>query len=147
LLKAMLAAGFRLPQKSILLSLGGEENKQRFLAAARELAGTGLKIYATEGTSRFLRRHGIETTRLFKIHQKREPNLKEFLMEKKIDFLISIPHTGKRIEFDSDYKMRRLAVDLGIPVITNLQLAQAFVQAFVSKKIDDLKIKHWAEYQ
>jgi carbamoyl-phosphate synthase large subunit len=147
LLKAMLAAGFRLPQKSILLSLGGEENKQKFLTSARELAGTGLEIYATEGTSRFLRRHGIENTRLFKIHQKREPNLKEFLMEKKIDFLISIPHTGKRIEFDSDYKMRRLAVDLGLPVITNLQLAEAFVQAFVSKKIDDLKIKHWAEYQ
>jgi len=78
LLKAMLAAGFRLPQKSILLSLGGEENKQKFLPAARELAGTGLKIYATEGTSRFLKRHGIETSRLYKIHQNRQPNLKDF---------------------------------------------------------------------
>ncbi len=68
-------------------------------------------------------------------------------MDKKIDFLISIPHTGKRIEFDSDYKMRRLAVDLGLPVITNLQLAAAFVQSFVSKKTELLKIKHWAEYQ
>lgn len=147
LLKAMLAAGFKLPQNSILLSLGGEENKQKFLTSARELAGTGLKIYATEGTSRFLKRHGLETSRLFKIHQNRQPNLKDFLMEKKIDFLISIPHTGKRIEFDSDYKMRRLAVDLGLPVITNLQLAEAFVQSLVSKKIDALKIKHWSEYQ
>ncbi|MBC7361470.1 MAG: carbamoyl-phosphate synthase (glutamine-hydrolyzing) large subunit [Candidatus Aminicenantes bacterium] len=146
LLKAMLASGFKLPQKSILLSLGGEENKQKFLAAARELARTGLQIYATEGTSRFLKRHKIENTMLYKIHQPHQPNLKDYLMEKKIDFLISIPHTGKRIEFDSDYRMRRLAVDLGIPVITNLQLAEAFVSALLAKKIDDLKIKPWSEY-
>lgn len=146
LLKAMMAAGYRLPEKSILLSLGGEENKQKFLAATRELAKTGLTIYATEGTSRFLKRHGIESTRLFKIHQPRQPNLKDFLMEKKIDFLISIPHTGKRIEFDSDYRMRRLAIDLGIPVITNLQLAEAFVSALRAKKLGDLKIKPWSDY-
>lgn len=147
LLKAMMAAGYRLPGKSILLSLGGEENKQKFVAAARELARTGLAIYATEGTSRFLKRHGIESTRLFKIHQPRQPNLKDFLMEKKIDFLISIPHTGKRVEFDSDYRMRRLAIDLGIPVITNLQLAEAFVSALRAKKLSDLKIKSWSSYE
>lgn len=147
LLKAMMAAGYRLPEKSILLSLGGEENKQKFLPAARELARTGLTIYATEGTSKFLKRHGIESTRLFKIHQPRQPNLKDFLMEKKIDFLVSIPHTGKRIEFDSDYRMRRLAIDLGLPVITNLQLAEAFVSALRAKKIGDLKVKPWSEYE
>lgn len=146
LLKALLASGFRLPQKSILISLGGEENKQKFLAAARELARTSLKIYATEGTSRFLKRHKIENTRLFKIHQPHQPNLKDYLIEKKIDFLISIPHTRKRIEFDSDYRMRRLAVDLGIPVITNLQLAEAFIQALRFRRLEDLKIKAWHEY-
>ncbi|MCX8159584.1 MAG: carbamoyl-phosphate synthase (glutamine-hydrolyzing) large subunit, partial [Candidatus Saccharicenans sp.] len=146
LLKAMLAAGYRLPEKSILLSLGGEENKQKFLVAARELAKTGLTLYATEGTSKFLKRHGIESFRLFKIHQPRQPNLKDFLMEKKIDFLISIPHTGKRLEFDSDYRMRRLAIDLGIPVITNLQLAEAFVSALRAKRIEDLRIKPWSSY-
>lgn len=147
LLKAMLAAGFKLPQKSILLSLGGEENKQKFLTAAQELAKTGLQIYATEGTSRFLKRHKIENTMLYKIHQPHQPNLKDYLREKKIDFLISIPHTGKRIEFDSDYRMRRLAVDLGIPVITNLQLAEAFVNALRLRRLEDLKLKAWAEYE
>jgi len=147
LLKAMLAAGFKLPQKSILLSLGGEENKQKFLAAAQELARAGLQIYATEGTSRFLKRHKIENIRLHKIHQPHQPNLKDYLMGKKIDFLISIPHTGKRIEFDSDYRMRRLAVDLGIPVITNLQLAEAFVNALRLRRLEDLKIKAWQEYE
>ncbi|MGB9836446.1 MAG: carbamoyl-phosphate synthase (glutamine-hydrolyzing) large subunit [Candidatus Saccharicenans sp.] len=146
LFKAMLAAGYKLPEKSILLSLGGEENKQKFLAAARELANTGLTLYATEGTAKFLKRHGIESSRLYKIHQDRQPNLRDFLLEKRINFLISIPHTGKRLEFDSDYRMRRLAIDLGIPVITNLQLAEDFVAALRSKKIDDLKIKHWSEY-
>ena len=68
-------------------------------------------------------------------------------MGKKIDFLISIPHTGKRIEFDSDYRMRRLAVDLGIPVITNLQLAEAFVNALRLRRLEDLKIKAWQEYE
>ncbi|MGQ9800752.1 MAG: carbamoyl-phosphate synthase (glutamine-hydrolyzing) large subunit [Candidatus Saccharicenans sp.] len=147
LLKALLASGFKLPQKSILLSLGGEENKQKFLAAAQELAKTGLQIYATEGTSRFLKRHQIENTRLYKIHQPHQPNLKDYLIEKKIDFLISIPHTGKRIEFDSDYRMRRLAVDLGIPVITNLQLAEALVNALRLRRLEDLKIKAWHEYE
>ncbi len=146
LLKAMLAAGYRLPEKSILLSLGGEENKQKFLAAARELAKTGLTIYATEGTSKFLKRHGIENTLLYKIHQPRQPNLKDFLMEKKIDFLISIPHAGKPAEFDSDYRMRRLAIDLGLPVITNLQLAESFVAALRARKLSDLKVKPWSEY-
>jgi len=146
LLKALISAGFRLPQKSILISLGGEENKQKFLPAARLLQSTGLTIYATEHTSKFLKRHGIDNILLYKIHQTRQPNLKDFLMDRKIDFLISVPHTGKRIEFDSDYRMRRRAVDLGLPVITNIQLAEAFVQALVARSAEQLKIKHWAEY-
>ena len=146
LLKAMLAAGYRLPEKSILLSLGGEENKQKFLEAARMLAETGLTIYATEGTSRFLKRHGLESFRLYKIHQVQQPNLKDFLLEKKVDFLISVPHPGKPVEFDSDYRMRRLAVDLGLPVITNLQLAEIFVAALRAKRVDKLTIKAWSEY-
>jgi carbamoyl-phosphate synthase large subunit len=146
LLKALISAGFRLPQKSILISLGGEENKQKFLPAAHLLQLAGLTIYATEHTSKFLKRHGIDNILLYKIHQTKQPNLKDFLMDRKIDFLISVPHTGKRIEFDSDYRMRRRAVDLGLPVITNLQLAEAFVHSLVARSSDQLKIKHWAEY-
>lgn len=84
LLKAMLAAGYRLPEKSILLSLGGEKNKQKFLEAARMLEKNGIKIYATEGTSRFLKRHRIENFKLFKIHEKRQPNLRDYLLEKRL---------------------------------------------------------------
>ncbi|MDI6844694.1 MAG: carbamoyl-phosphate synthase (glutamine-hydrolyzing) large subunit [Candidatus Saccharicenans sp.] len=146
LLKAMLAAGYRLPEKSILLSLGGEKNKQKFLDAARMLEKTGFKISATEGTSRFLKRQRIENFMLFKIHEKRQPNLQDYLLEKKVDFVISVPDPGKPAAFDSDYRMRRLAVDLGIPVITNLQLAESLVNAFASRKIESLKIKSWDEY-
>ncbi len=146
-LKALLSAGFNLPRKNILLSIGGDPSKHRFLEPARKLEQMGYRLFATEHTSAFLRENGIPNTRLFKVHESEEPNIRGFIARGKIDFVISIPNPAKRIEFDSDYRMRRLAVDFSIPLLTNLQVADLFVQALATKKTEDLEIKHWAEYE
>ena len=146
-LKALLSAGFTLPQRNVLLTIGGETSKHRFLEPARKLHAMGLHLYATEHTSNFLRENGVPNTRLFKVHEKREPNIREYIARRKIDFVISIPNPAKRIEFDSDYRLRRLAVDFSIPILTNLQVADLFVHALADHPLESLEAKHWAEYE
>ena len=146
-LKAILSTGFALPRKTILLTIGGEESKSRFLGAARTLAGLGYRIFATEKTSAYLKANGVPNTRLFKVHEKRRPNIRDYIAGRKIDLVISVPNPAKRVEFNSAYRLRRLAVDFSIPTLTNLQAADLFVQALAAKKPADLPIKHWAEYE
>jgi carbamoyl-phosphate synthase large subunit len=146
-LKAILSTGFTLPRKTILLTIGGEESKHRFLGAARTLAGRGFRIFATDRTSAYLKANGIANTRLFKVHEKRRPNIRDYIAGRKIDLVISVPNPAKRVEFNSAYRLRRLAVDFSIPILTNLQAADLFVQALASKKPADLQVKHWAEYE
>ena len=146
-LKALLSAGFTLPEKNVLLTIGGETSKHRFLEPARKLHAMGLHLYATEHTSNFLRENGVPNTRLFKVHEKREPNIRDYIARRKIDFVISIPNPAKRIEFDSDYRLRRLAVDFSIPILTNLQVADLFVHAISDHPLESLAVKHWAEYE
>jgi carbamoyl-phosphate synthase large subunit len=146
-LKAFLSAGFTLPRKNVLLTIGGETSKHRFLEPARKLHGLGLHLYATEHTSNFLRENGIPNTRLFKVHERRGPNIRDYIAGRKIDFVISIPNPGKRVEFDSDYRLRRMAVDFSIPILTNLQVADLFVNAIADHPLESLAAKHWAEYE
>jgi carbamoyl-phosphate synthase large subunit len=145
-LKAILSTGFELPKKNILLSVGGDESKHRFLGAAETLAGLGFRIFATERTSAYLKENGVRNTRLFKVHERRGPNIRDYIAGRKIDLVVSIPNPAKRVEYNSAYKLRRLAVDYSIPILTNLQAADLFVQALAAKKPADLAIKHWAEY-
>jgi carbamoyl-phosphate synthase large subunit len=146
-LKAILATGFTLPRKNILLSIGGEESKGRFLGAAQTLAGLGYRLFATEKTAAFLKANDLRATRLFKVHERRGPNIRDYLSEGRIDLVISIPNPAKRVEYNSAYRLRRLAVDYSIPILTNLQAADLFVQALASKRPGDLAVKHWAEYE
>jgi len=146
-LKALLSAGFSLPRKNVLLTIGGETSKHRFLESARMLHRQGLRLLATEHTSDFLGRNGIPSVRLFKIHEKGRPNIRDWIARGKIEFVISIPNPAKRVEFDSDYRLRRLAVDFSIPILTNLQVADLFVQALASRPAASLQAKHWAEYE
>ncbi|MGA2363194.1 MAG: carbamoyl-phosphate synthase (glutamine-hydrolyzing) large subunit [Candidatus Aminicenantales bacterium] len=146
-LKALLSAGFRFPRKNVLLTIGGETSKHRFLDPARKLHALGLHLYATEHTSNFLRENGIPNTRLFKVHERRGPNIRDYIAGRKIDFVISIPNPGKRVEFDSDYRLRRMAVDFSIPILTNLQVADLFVNAIADHPLESLAAKHWAEYE
>jgi len=146
-LKSLLSAGYTLPQKSILLSIGSRADKQKFLHAAEELRGLSLTIYATEQTSAFLHQHGIANTLLHKVHEKKSPNIREYIRERKIDFVISVPDPERKAAFDSDYDLRRMTVDFSIPILTNLQVADLLAHALAQKKPADLAIKHWAEYQ
>ncbi len=146
-LKAILATGFQLPRKNVLLTVGGEESKGRFLGAAQTLAGLGYRIFATDKTSAFLKANSVANTRLFKVHERRGPNIRDYLGRGRIDLVISIPNPAKRIEYNSAYRLRRLAVDYSIPILTNLQAAELFVQALAAKSPADLEVRHWAEYE
>ena len=145
-LKALIATGTHLPQKSVFVSLAGEENKIKFLESAKILSNLGLKIYATEGTTRFLRTHQVNANKLYKIHQHQKPNVLDFLLTKKIDLVINIFDPYYKKEFDDDYLIRRASIDYGIPLLANMQTAQLFVKAISIKKLTDLKVLPWNAY-
>lgn len=145
-LKSLLSVGFKLPKRSVFLSIGGEEEKKELLPYAKILQNLNLKIYATEGTSRLLTENGIKNTRVYKISEKKHPSVLDLMQKGEIDLAIniSIPKSDKG-ETDG-FIIRRNCVDLGIPLITNLQAAELLISAISSKKMEDLQIKSWDEY-
>lgn len=145
-LKAFLSVGYRLPVRSVLLSSGPVEAKAAFLEQARLLAGLGVAIHATAGSARFLAENGIPAEVLHWPDDPRSPNVLEYLAGRKVDLVINIPKNSRADELANDYQIRRRAVDLGIPLITNLQLAQRFVEAMARKPLHELAIKSWGEY-
>jgi carbamoyl-phosphate synthase large subunit len=145
-LKALLAVGFRLPVRNVLLSTGPIEQKAAFLESARTLRALGVNLYATHGSAAFLRASGIEATELYWPDEPQSPNTLEYLRERRLDLVINIPkHCGEE-ELANDYVIRRKSADFGIPLITNLQLAQRFVEALAKKRLEELEIKSWQEY-
>ena len=146
-LKALLSVGYHLPVRNILLSTGPVEAKAAFLGSTRILKDLRVNLYATEGTADFLRTNNIETTLLHWPLEKKSPNTMEYLSQGRIDLVINIPKNYQEKELTNDYIIRRQAVDFGIPLITTIQLAQRFVEAFSRKQLDDLQIKSWAEYK
>ncbi len=145
-LKAMLATGFKIPKKSVFLSIGGQKNKLDMIIPARKLIRLGFKIYATENTSNLLKDSGINNTRVYKISEKKHPSILDLLKNGEIDLAINISENGsQRVETDG-YLIRRNCIDLNIPLITNLQSAELLVSALSTKKIEDLEIKSWDEY-
>ncbi|OGD87204.1 carbamoyl phosphate synthase large subunit [Candidatus Curtissbacteria bacterium RIFCSPHIGHO2_01_FULL_41_11] len=145
-LKSLIATGVKLPKKSVFISLAGEENKIKFLESARLLANFGLKIYATAGTSAFLNSHNIQSQKLHKIHEKKKPNVLNFLLAKQIDLVINIVDPYFKREFDDDYVIRRATVDYGVPLLTNLQTAELFAKSISKKKFADLMVLPWSSY-
>jgi carbamoyl-phosphate synthase large subunit len=145
-LKALLAVGFRLPVKSVLLSTGPIADKAAFLESARLLAAMGVRLYATQGTAAFLRGNGIDTMLAHWPAEARSPNTLELLAARAVDLVVNIPkHSGEK-ELENDYLIRRRAADYGIPLITNIQLASRFVEALAKKRLGELQIKSWQEY-
>ncbi len=145
-LKALLSVGFRLPVKSVLLSTGPIADKAAFLEPARLLAGMGVRIFATQGTAAFLRENGVEATLAHWPAEQASPNTLELLAARAVDLVVNIPkHSGEE-ELSNDYLIRRRAADFGIPLITNIQLAQRFVEAISRKPLTELQIKSWQEY-
>ncbi len=147
LLSAMLSVGQRIPEKNILLSTGGAKQKADMLEAARTLKEHGYTLYATGGTSRYLTENGIENNLVYWPSEQREPQALTLLHERKIDMVVNIPKDLTAGELSNGYKIRRAAVDLNIPLITNSRLASAFIQAFCHLDVNELPIKSWDEYK
>lgn len=147
ILTSMLAVGQRIPEKNILLSTGTAKQKVAMLDAARLLADKGYHLYATGGTHRFLHENGIPSTRVYWPSEPSEPQALQMLHERQIDMVVNIPRDLSAGELDNGYKIRRAAIDLNIPLITNARLASAFIQAFCTLGIDQIPIKSWQEYK
>ena len=145
-LKSIHAAGFKFPKKTILLSAGPVEQKAKFLDSAKALNEMGYKIYASEGTSKFLAENGVSNEMLYWPLDSRKPNIIDYIREKKIDLVINVPKNDERQELSNDYLIRRKAVDFSIPLITDINCAKLFVEALKNNQQDNLSVKHWGEY-
>jgi carbamoyl-phosphate synthase large subunit len=147
LLKSMLSVGYRIPKKTVLLSTGGAKQKAVMLDAARMLINHGYELYATGGTSKYLTDNGVVNKRVYWPSETgMEPQALTLLHERKIDMVVNIPKDLTPRELTNGYKIRRSAIDLNIPLITNSRLASAFINAFCTLNLDDIDIKSWSEY-
>ena len=147
LLKSMLSVGLRIPKKTILLSTGGAKQKAEMLDAAKMLKQHGYELYATVGTSKYLAENGIENTCVYMPSDEgQRPQALDLLHEKKIDMVVNMPKDLTPRELTNGYKVRRAAIDLNVPLITNSRLASAFISAFCNVSLDDIDIKAWGEY-
>ena len=147
LLKSMLSVGHRIPKKNILLSTGGAKQKVAMLDAAKMLIDHGYNLYATGGTSKFLTENGIQNTHvLWPSEEGNEPKALDLLHDHTIDMVVNIPKNLTSSELTNGYKIRRAAIDLNVPLITNARLASAFIYAFCTTKLEDIGIKAWGEY-
>ncbi|MDE5727842.1 MAG: ATP-grasp domain-containing protein, partial [Duncaniella sp.] len=147
LIKAMISVGNRVPAKSILISSGTVKQKAELLDAAHELANRGYTIYATGGTHAFLNDNGIPAIRVYWPSQPdMQPQAIDLLHEHKVDMVVNIPKNYSEAELTNGYKIRRAAIDLNIPLLTNARLASAYIDAFTTHPIDEIEIKSWDEY-
>lgn len=145
-LKSMLSVGQRIPSKGVLISSGTSKHKTAMLDAARELDKRGFHIYATEGTHRFLEENGIKSTRVYKPSEEGQPQALDILHNREVDLVVNIPRDLSSAELTNGYKVRRAAIDLNIPLLTNARLASAFIHAFTTLGADSVEIKSWDEY-
>ena len=147
-LKSMLSVGYRIPQHSVLLSTGGYKQKVDMLDAAQLLHNKGYALYATQGTHDMLAENGIPSTLVFwPTDEGKQPQALDLLHERKIDMVVNINKNLTAGELTNGYRLRRAAIDLNIPLLTNARLASAFITAFCTLPIEDLQIKSWAEYK
>ena len=147
LLNAMLSVGHRIPKHTVLLSTGGAKQKAELLDTARTLIKRGYELYATGGTSRYLAENGVANTMVYwPSDEGKQPQALTLMHERKIDMVVNIPKDLTQHELTNGYKIRRTAIDLNIPLITNSRLASAFIHAFCTLNLDDLEIKSWSEY-
>ena len=147
LIKAMISVGNRVPAKSVLLSTGTPKQKADMLDAAHELANRGYTIYATGGTHSYLNDNGIPAIRVYWPSQPdMQPQAIDLLHEHKVDMVVNIPKNFTDMELSNGYKIRRAAIDLNIPLLTNARLASAYIDAFTTHPLDSVEIKSWDEY-
>ena len=146
LLKSMLSVGLRIPKKTILLSTGDAKQKAEMLDAAKELFQNGYELFATGGTYKYLTEQGIECKEVFWPSEEKQPQALDMLRNKEIDMVVNIPKNHSVSELSNGYKIRRAAIDLNVPLLTNSRLASAFIHAFCTMSLDDINIRSWQEY-
>ena len=147
LIKAMVSVGNRVPSRGVLLSTGTPKQKADMLDAAHELANRGYTIYATGGTHAYLNDNGIPAIRVYWPSQSdMQPQAIDLLHEHKVDMVVNIPKNFTDMELSNGYKIRRAAIDLNIPLLTNARLASAYIDAFTTHPLDEMEIKSWDEY-
>ncbi len=146
LLKALLSVGYTIPKKSVMISSGESKSKVDLLEACKLLQEKRYKIYATRGTQKFLEDNGVQATAVMWPDELGEMNVKNLIAAKTFDLVINIPKDVSSRELANDYTIRRASVDYNIPLLTNARLAAAFITAFCTLEVDDLKIKSWDEY-
>jgi carbamoyl-phosphate synthase large subunit len=146
LVNAMIATGYRLPKQNILISSGGAKGKVDLLEPAQSLVKNGYKIFATAGTAKFLNENGVEATAVAWPDEEGDNNVMDMIAAHKFDLIINVPKNHTKRELTNGYKIRRDAIDHNIPLITNVRLAKAFIEAFCELKQEDIKPKSWQEY-
>lgn len=147
-LKSILATGFKIPQKGVMLSTGTPKNKAELIDELKTLQKMGLKFYGTKGTAEFYKENGsLDVEVLYRPFDNKEPSILTYMSEGKIDLVINIPKTAEKVELDSDYIIRRKAVDLNIPLLTNIQIAKRFIKSLSQYTPSQLRIKSWDEYE
>lgn len=147
LMTSMLSVGQRIPKKGVLLSTGSAKQKADLLESAHRLHKKGYQLYATAGTHRYLNDNGIPAILVhWPSEADKEPQALDLLHRKQIDFVVNIPKNLTSNELTNGYKIRRAAVDLNVPLITNARLASAYIRAFCDLTVDDIEIKSWDEY-
>ena len=146
LINAMIATGYQLPKKNILISSGGAKGKVSLLEPAQSLIKNGYKIYATAGTAKFLNDNGVAAEKVDWPDEEGENNVMNMISAHKFDLIINVPKNHTKRELTNGYKIRRDAIDHNIPLITNVRLAKAFIEAFCELKQEDIKPKSWQEY-
>ena len=147
LMKSMLSVGLRVPSKGVLLSTGTAKQKAAMLEAAQQLNRCGYRIYATGGTHRFLNDNGVPALRVYwPSEADMHPQALQLLHDREIDLVVNIPKNLTPAELTNGHKIRRAAIDLNIPLLTNARLASAFINAFTTLSLDDIEIKPWDEY-
>jgi carbamoyl-phosphate synthase large subunit len=146
LLKSLLSVGFTIPKKNILVTIGPEKDKIDLLDSFRSLIDMGYKLFATEGTYKVLKDHGIKSKKLSKIQSGETPNIGEYLQKKKLDLVINIPQNYSPEETTDGYLIRRQAIDANIPLITNKQIAKLLIETMAKYGKENLEVKSWDEY-
>jgi len=146
LLNALIATGYRLPKKSVLISSGAAKGKVSLLEPAQELVKKGFEVYATGGTAKFFNENGVKATPVSWPDEDGENNVMDMIAAHKFDLIVNVPKNHTKRELTNGYRIRRGAIDHNIPLMTNVRLAKAFIEAFTAMKQEDIQIKPWQEY-
>ena len=146
MLNALIATGYRLPEKNILISSGGAKGKVALLEPAQQLIKNGYKIYATSGTAKFFQDNNIPATAVSWPDEEADNNVMDMIANHQFDLIINVPKNNTKRELTNGYRIRRGAIDHNIPLMTNVRLAKAFIEAFCTMKGEPIKVKSWQEY-